>query len=335
MKIIVVGGAGYIGSHAVKQLLENGDEVAVIDSLQTGHIESVPSHIPFYKVDIRDKEALKAVFEKEKPDGVIHFAANSLVGESMTKPLKYYNNNVIGAETLLEVLVETGVKNIVFSSTAATYGEVTEMPIREDIPTHPTNTYGETKLAIEKMLKWTHGAHDLNYVCLRYFNVAGADASGTIGEAHTTETHLIPLILQVPLGQRPHITVFGTDYPTKDGTCIRDYIHITDLVDAHILALRYLMNGGESDIFNLGSSTGYSVFEMIEAARKVTGHPIPLEEGMRRAGDPALLIASSDKAKKVLGWNPKFTNIEEIIASAWKWHKTHPNGYKNEETAYE
>ncbi len=328
MKIIVVGGAGYIGSHAVKQLLENGDEVAVIDSLQTGHIESVPSHIPFYNVDIRHKDALKAVFEKEKPDGVIHFAANSLVGESMTNPLKYYNNNVVGTETLLEVLVETGVKNIVFSSTAATYGEVTEMPIKETTPTNPTNTYGETKLAIEKMLKWTHGAHDLNYVCLRYFNVAGADASGTIGEAHTTETHLIPLILQVPLGQRPHITVFGTDYPTKDGTCIRDYIHITDLVDAHILALRYLVSGGQSDIFNLGSSTGYSVFEMIEAARKVTGHPIPLEEGPRRAGDPALLIASSEKAKKVLGWQPKFTNIEDIIASAWKWHKNHPNGYQ-------
>lgn len=328
MKIIVVGGAGYIGSHAVKQLLENGDEVAVIDSLQTGHIESVPSHIPFYNVDIRNKDALKVVFEKEKPDGVIHFAANSLVGESMTKPLKYYNNNVVGTETLLEVLVETGVKNIVFSSTAATYGEVTEMPIKETTPTNPTNTYGETKLAIEKMLKWTHGAHDLNYVCLRYFNVAGADASGTIGEAHTTETHLIPLILQVPLGQRPHITVFGTDYPTKDGTCIRDYIHITDLVDAHILALRYLISGGESDIFNLGSSTGYSVFEMIEAARKVTGHPIPLEEGPRRSGDPALLIASSEKAKKVLGWEPKFTNIEDIIASAWKWHKNHPNGYQ-------
>ncbi|MBP3887833.1 MAG: UDP-glucose 4-epimerase GalE [Cellulosilyticum sp.] len=330
MKIIVIGGAGYIGSHAVKQLLENGDDVAVIDSLQTGHRESVPTSVPFYQVDIRDKDALKAVFEKERPDGVMHFAANSLVGESMTNPLKYYNNNVSGAVTLLEVLVETGVKNIVFSSTAATYGEVTQMPITETTPTYPTNTYGETKLAIEKMLKWTNGAHDLNYVCLRYFNVAGADASGSIGEAHTTETHLIPLILQVPLGQRPHITVFGTDYPTADGTCIRDYIHITDLVDAHILALKYLMNGGKSDIFNLGSSTGYSVLEMIEAARKVTGHPIPLELGERRAGDPALLIASSDKAKEVLGWDPNFTNIEEIIASAWKWHSTHPHGYKGE-----
>lgn len=330
MKIIVVGGAGYIGSHAVKQLIENGDEVIVIDSLETGHRDSVPNNVPFYQVDIRNKEMLKTIFEKEQVDGVIHFAANSLVGESMTRPLKYYNNNVVGTETLLEVLVETGVKNIVFSSTAATYGEVTEMPIKETTPTLPTNTYGETKLAIEKMLKWTHQAHELNYVCLRYFNVAGADASGIIGEAHTTETHLIPLILQVPLGQRSHITVFGTDYATKDGTCIRDYIHITDLVNAHILALRYLIAGGESNIFNLGSNTGYSVLEMIEAAREVTGHPIPMEIGERRAGDPALLIASSEKAKTVLGWEPQYTDIKYIIASAWKWHQSHPNGYKGE-----
>lgn len=328
MKILVVGGAGYIGSHAVKQLLEKGIEVVVIDSLATGHIESIPENVPFYQVDIRHKDELKAVFEKEKVDGVIHFAANSLVGESMTNPLKYYNNNVCGTETLLEVLVEVGVKYIVFSSTAATYGDIKTMPITEDMMTCPTNTYGETKLAIEKMLKWTCAAHDLNYVCLRYFNVAGADASGTIGEAHTTETHLIPLILGVPLGQREFITVFGNDYPTDDGTCIRDYIHVTDLVDAHILALNYLMNGGESNIFNLGSNTGYSVLEMIEAAREVTGHPIPLKMGERRSGDPALLIASSQKAKEVLGWEPQFTDIKEIIASAWKWHHSHPNGYK-------
>ena len=202
------------------------------------------------------------------------------------------------------------------------------MPITEDMVTCPTNTYGETKLAIEKMLKWTHGAHDLNYVCLRYFNVAGADFSGSIGEAHTTETHLIPLIIQVPLGQRPPITVFGQDYPTQGGTCIRDYIHVTDLVNAHILALKHLMNGGESNIFNLGSNSGYSVLEMIEAARKVTGHAIPLQIGERRTGDPALLIASSAKAKSTLGWEPQFTDIEEIIASAWKWHQAHPHGYK-------
>lgn len=327
MKIIVIGGAGYIGSHAVKQLLENQMEVAVIDSLETGHRASVPPHVPFYQVDIRHKAALKEVFEKEKPEGVIHFAANSLVGESMTNPLKYYNNNVTGTETLLEVLVETGVQHIVFSSTAATYGEVDTMPILETTPTLPTNTYGETKLAIEKMLKWTHQAHQLNYVCLRYFNVAGADMSGSIGEAHTTETHLIPLILQVPLGQRPFITVFGTDYPTEDGTCIRDYIHVTDLVNAHLLALDYLMKGGKSDVFNLGSSTGYSVLEMIDAARKVTGHPIPVQLGTRRSGDPALLIASSDKAKEVLNWRPQYTSIESIIASAWKWHQSHPQGY--------
>ena len=328
MKILIVGGAGYIGSHAVKQLIENEIEVIVIDNLETGHIESVPQGIPFYPIDIRNKEAVKEVLEKEKVDGVIHFAANSLVGESMTHPLKYYNNNVGGTESLLEALVEANVKYIVFSSTAATYGEVTTMPITEDMVTCPTNTYGETKLAIEKMLKWTHKAHDLNYVCLRYFNVAGADSSGAIGEAHTTETHLIPLILQVPLGQRPYITVFGQDYPTQDGTCIRDYIHVTDLVNAHILALKYLMNGGESNIFNLGSNNGYSVLEMIEAARKVTGHPIPLQIGERRAGDPALLVASSEKAKNILGWEPQFTDIEEIIASAWKWHQGHPYGYK-------
>lgn len=328
MKILVVGGAGYIGSHAVKQLTENNIDVIVIDSLETGHIESVPKNIPFYNVDIRNKQAVIEVLKKENVDGVIHFAANSLVGESMTNPLKYYNNNVSGTEQLLEALVEVGVKYIVFSSTAATYGDIKTMPITEDMPNMPTNAYGETKLAIEKMLKWTNVAHDFNYVCLRYFNVAGADASGIIGEAHTTETHLIPLILQVPLGQRPHITVFGQDYPTEDGTCIRDYIHVTDLVNAHILALKYLMNGGESNIFNLGSNTGYSVLEMIEAARKVTGHEIPLVIGERRAGDPALLIASSAKAKATLGWEPQITDIEEIISSAWKWHNAHPQGYK-------
>ncbi len=328
MKILIVGGAGYIGSHAVKQLIENEIEVVVIDNLETGHIESVPQGVSFYPINIKNKEAVLEVLVKEKVDGVIHFAANSLVGESMAHPLKYYNNNVGGTESLLEALVEANVKYIVFSSTAATYGEVTTMPITEDILTNPTNTYGETKLAIEKMLKWTHRAYDLNYVCLRYFNVAGADSSGTIGEAHTTETHLIPLILQVPLGQRPYITVFGQDYPTQDGTCIRDYIHVTDLVKAHILALKYLMAGGESGIFNLGSNNGYSVLEMIEAARKVTGHPIPLQIGERRAGDPALLVASSEKAKKILGWEPQFTDIEEIIASAWKWHQSHPYGYK-------
>lgn len=328
MKILVVGGAGYIGSHAVKQLVENNYKVVVVDSLETGYRQAVPQGIPFYKVDIKNQEALDAVFKKEKIEGVIHFAANSLVGESMVKPLKYYHNNVYGTQVLLETMLQNNVKYIVFSSTAATYGEVEEMPITEEVATNPTNTYGETKLAIEKMMKWTNKAHDLNYMCLRYFNVAGADASGKIGEAHNPETHLIPLILQVPLGKREYISIFGTDYPTVDGTCIRDYIHVTDLVNAHILALEYLLKGGKSEICNLGSNNGYSVLEMIEAARKVTGHAIPAKIEPRRSGDPAKLIASSDKAKSLLNWTPQITDVNQIIASAWKWHQGHPNGYE-------
>ncbi len=328
MKILVIGGAGYIGSHAVKQLLEAQHEVVVLDSLETGHKEAIPTTVPFYHADIRDTATLDHIFAKEAFEGVIHFAANSLVGESMLNPLKYYGNNVVGAQSLLTTMVKHHVKHIVFSSTAATYGEVDVMPITEETPTCPTNTYGETKLAIEKMLKWTHQAHDLNFVCLRYFNVAGAAPEGMIGEAHHPETHIIPIILQVPLGQRPHITIFGDDYATPDGTCIRDYIHVTDLVDAHILAMNYLVAGGESTCFNLGSNTGYSVKEMVEAARQVTGHPIPQVMGERRAGDPASLIASSAKAKAILGWSPKHTDVETIIASAWNWHKNHPTGYR-------
>jgi UDP-glucose 4-epimerase len=330
MKILVVGGAGYIGSHAVKQLIEKGHDVLVIDNLETGYKEAIHKDATFYQVDIKNKEALDEVFEKEQIDGVIHFAANSLVGESMVNPLKYYNNNVHGTQVLLEVMLKHEVKTIVFSSTAATYGEAKVMPITEETETIPTNTYGETKLSMEKMFKWTQKAHGLNYVSLRYFNVAGADESASIGEAHNPETHLIPLILQVPLGTRPHITVYGTDYPTPDGTCIRDYIHVSDLVDAHLLAMDYLLNGGESAIFNLGSSKGYSVKEMIDAARVVTGHPIPVEYGDRRAGDPPSLIASSEKAKQILGWSPSRTAIETIIGSAWAWHKANPNGYKGD-----
>ncbi len=332
MKVLVVGGAGYIGSHAVKQLLQAGYEVVVVDNLETGYRQAVPKDVPFYEVDIKNQVALDEVFKKENIEGVIHFAANSLVGESMVKPLKYYNNNVYGTQVLLETMLNNNVKHIVFSSTAATYGEVEVMPITENVATNPTNTYGETKLAIEKMMKWTNKAHDLNYMCLRYFNVAGADVSGEIGEAHNPETHLIPLILQVPLGKREHISIFGTDYPTPDGTCIRDYIHVTDLVNAHILALEYLLKGGKSDICNLGSNNGYSVLEMIEAAREVTGHIVPAKIEERRSGDPAKLIASSEKAKALLGWTPQITDVKQIIASAWKWHQGHPNGYvvKNE-----
>ncbi len=328
MKILVVGGAGYIGSHAVRELIKAGNEVVVVDSLETGFESSVSAKAKFYQCDIRDEAKLTQIFKTEQIDGVMHFAANSLVGESMVNPLKYYSNNVSGAQVLLSVMVKCNVKYIVFSSTAATYGDIKVMPITEQTPTNPTNTYGETKLAIEKMLKWVSTAHDIHYVCLRYFNVAGADIDGDIGEAHNPETHLIPIILQVPLGQREHITIYGTDYDTPDGTCIRDYIHVTDLIEAHMLAMKYLINGGENNYFNLGSNTGYSVNEMVAAAREVTNHPITAVYGTRRAGDPASLIASSNKAREILGWNPKFTDVKDIINSAWQWHKAHPNGYK-------
>lgn len=281
----------------------------------------------FTKGDIRDRAFVDSVLDKEKIDAVIHFAANSLVGESMVNPLKYYDNNVNGTKVLLQSMVAHGLDKIVFSSTAATYGEPEKVPILETDRTEPTNTYGETKLAMEKMFKWTDRAHGLKYVSLRYFNACGAHVSGKIGEAHSPETHLIPLILQVPLGQREYISIFGDDYDTSDGTCIRDYIHVTDLAQAHILAVDYLMKGNESNIFNLGNGVGFTVKEVIDTARKVTGHEIPAKIAERRAGDPARLIASSDKARQVLLWKPEHADLEEIISTAWNWHKNHPNGY--------
>ncbi|KPL59262.1 UDP-glucose 4-epimerase GalE [Rossellomorea vietnamensis] len=328
MSILVLGGAGYIGSHAVYQLIDEGYDVVVMDNLQTGHENAVRPEARFYQGDIKDKEFVRNVFEMEKVEGVLHFAANSLVGESMEKPLEYFDNNVFGTQVLLEVMEEYGVKQIVFSSTAAAYGDQDVVPITEDLPTNPTNAYGETKLTMEKMMKWCDRAYGMKYVALRYFNVAGARKSGEIGEDHTPETHLIPVILQVALGKREHISVFGNDYPTADGTCIRDYIHVEDLIEAHILALKYLQNGGESDVFNLGSSQGYSVFEIIKSVREVTGHPIPQVIDQRRAGDPATLVASSEKAKRVLGWNPSRNDIHQIVEDAWKWHVANPNGYK-------
>lgn len=327
MSILVLGGAGYIGSHAVYQLIDQNYEAVVVDSLETGHREAVHPDAMFYQGDIRDKEFLRSVFEKESIDGVLHFAANSLVGESMENPLKYFNNNVYGTQVLLEVMIEFDVKNIVFSSTAATYGEQKTMPITEDMPANPANAYGETKLTMEKIMRWCETAHDLKYVSLRYFNVAGARPTGEIGEDHQPETHLIPIILQVALGQREHISIFGDDYDTEDGTCIRDYIHVEDLIDAHLLALQYLQNGGKSEIINLGSGQGFSVKEMIEAVREVTGHEIPEKVVPRRSGDPSTLIASSQKAKTVLGWNPQRTSIKQIIEDAWSWHQAHPHGY--------
>ena len=327
MTILVLGGAGYIGSHTVYALIEKGVDVVVIDNLETGHIEAVHEKARFYKGDIRDRAFVDSVLDKEKIDAVIHFAANSLVGESMVNPLKYYDNNVNGTKVLLQSMVAHGLDKIVFSSTAATYGEPEKVPILETDRTEPTNTYGETKLAMEKMFKWTDRAHGLKYVSLRYFNACGALVSGKIGEAHSPETHLIPLILQVPLGQREYISIFGDDYDTSDGTCIRDYIHVTDLAQAHILAVDYLMKGNESNIFNLGNGVGFTVKEVIDTARKVTGHEIPARIAERRAGDPARLIASSDKARQVLLWKPEHADLEEIISTAWNWHKNHPNGY--------
>ena len=327
MAILVLGGAGYIGSHTALELVKAGNEVVIADNLVTGYRKAIPEGAKFYEGDLRDSDFLDNLFHQEKIDAVIHFAAYSLVGESVTNPLKYYDNNLYGTKVLLEAMVKNHVGKIVFSSTAATYGEPENIPILESDRTCPTNPYGETKLAMEKMFKWTAEAHGLRYVSLRYFNACGADESGEIGEAHTPESHLIPLILQVPNGKRETISIYGTDYDTPDGTCIRDYIHVTDLAQAHILAVQYLNNGGESDIFNLGNGVGYSVREVIETARKVTGHPIPATETSRRAGDPARLVASSEKAKSVLGWKPVHDSLEEIIASAWNWHKNHPNGY--------
>lgn len=329
MSILVLGGAGYIGSHAVNQLVSKGYDVVVIDNLLTGHKQAIHPKARFYEGDVRDKAFVQSVFKKEAIEGVIHFAASSLVGESVEKPLDYFNNNVYGMQILLEVMEEFKVKNIVFSSTAATYGEPEETPIRETTPTNPKNPYGESKLMMEKMMKWCDNAYDMRYVALRYFNVAGAKADSSIGEDHNPETHLVPIILQVALGQREALAIFGDDYDTPDGTCIRDYVHVEDLIAAHILALEYLKAGNESNVFNLGSNNGYSVKEMLEAAREVTGKEIPANIAPRRAGDPGTLVAASEKAKSVLGWDPQYTSVKDIIKTAWDWHVSHPNGYED------
>ncbi|KGK85925.1 UDP-glucose 4-epimerase GalE [Clostridium sp. HMP27] len=326
MAILVCGGAGYIGSHMVAYLLEKGKDVVVLDNLQKGHKEAVPCG-KFYKGDLRDRAVLDKVFTENNIEAVIDFAADSLVGESVSEPIKYFENNVGGTLSLLGSMKDYGVKNIVFSSTAATYGEPENIPILENDKTFPTNPYGESKLAVEKILKWCDNAYGIKYTALRYFNAAGAHVSGKIGEHHNPETHLIPIILQVALGQRDKIMIFGDDYKTEDGTCIRDYIHVYDLASAHLLALERLMNGGESAVYNLGNGKGFSVKEVVEVARKVTGKEIKAEVAPRRSGDPAVLVASSEKAKKELGWNPEFDSLETILETAWNWHKNHPNGY--------
>ncbi|GIP16321.1 UDP-glucose 4-epimerase GalE [Paenibacillus montaniterrae] len=326
MAVLVTGGAGYIGSHTVAALLERGEEIVVLDNLQQGHKEALLGG-KLYVGDLRDGETLDKLFSENNIDAVIHFAANSLVGESMKEPGKYYHNNVYGTLCLLEKMNQYGVNKIVFSSTAATYGEPENVPIDEYDRTSPTSAYGETKLAMEKMMKWFDTAHGVKYISLRYFNAAGAHASGKIGEAHDPETHLIPIVLEAALGKRPHISVFGDDYATEDGTCIRDYIHVSDLADAHVLALDSLRKGSDSAIYNLGSSTGFSVKQVIDIAHEVTGREIPVAFEQRRPGDPAVLIASSQRARQELGWDPQRSNLKEIIASAWNWHSNHPNGY--------
>lgn len=325
MAILITGGAGYIGSHTVQYLIENSIDVIVVDNLSTGHKAAVG--VKFYEADIRDSDVMDSIFKDNVIDGVIHFAANSLVGESMQDPALYYHNNVYGMICLLETMKKHEVSNIVFSSTAATYGEPKRVPILETDDTFPTNPYGETKLAMEKMMKWYDVAYGIKYVSLRYFNAAGAHASGLIGEAHGTETHLIPLILQVANGQRTEISIFGEDYETDDGSCIRDYIHVMDLAKAHYLAYEFLKEKSQSEIFNLGSGRGFSVKEVIETARLVTKHAIPAVVKPRRMGDPAVLIASSEKAKTFLKWQPEHHDLATIIGDAWKWHSNHPHGY--------
>ncbi|MBD5416666.1 MAG: UDP-glucose 4-epimerase GalE [Desulfovibrio sp.] len=326
MAVLVCGGAGYIGSHNVRALLAVGRDVVVADNFLTGHRDAVAPQARLHELDIRDAAALDAVFAAHRIDAVLHFAASSLVGESMERPLDYFNNNILGMQRLLEAMQRHGVRRIVFSSSAAVYGEPDAVPIPEDAPLAPTNPYGESKRIMERIMHWAALAHGMRFVSLRYFNVGGAWPGGAIGEDHRPESHLIPLILQVPLGRRPHISIFGTDYPTPDGTCVRDYIDVMDLADAHLRALAHLERGGESLICNLGNGKGFSVREMIEAARRVTGHAIPVVEGPRRAGDPARLVASAELAESKLGWRPT-RDIEAIIASAWEWHRTHPGGY--------
>lgn len=329
MAVLIVGGAGYIGSHAVRQLLDRNEEVIVIDNLETGHRKAVPGECTFFQGDIRDRVFLEKVFGSASIEAVMHFAANSLVGESMKDPLKYYDNNLYGTLCLLKTMKTFGVDKLVFSSTAAVYGEPENIPITETERTKPENPYGETKLAIEKLLHWCEQAYGFRFMILRYFNVAGAHLSGEIGEDHFPETHLIPIILEAACGKRDKLLIYGDDYQTPDGTCIRDYIHVVDLADAHILALEKLREENISRIYNLGNGCGFSVREILDAAKEVTNKDIDAEIAPRRPGDPAILQASSLKAKKELGWCPSYTSIHSIIESTWKWVQLFPEGYQD------
>ena len=323
MKIFVTGGAGYIGSICVEEMLNRGFEVSVFDNLTEGHRAAVDSRSNFFQGDLADRSTISRAIEVAKPDAVMHFAANALVGESMTNPSKYFRNNVANGLNLLDAMVTHGVKRFVFSSTCATFGIPEKMPIDETLPQKPINPYGESKLIFEKILRWYGEIHEITYVALRYFNAAGA--SEKLGEDHRIESHLIPNILKVALGQRDHVEIYGTDYPTPDGTCIRDYIHILDLAEAHILAL----DAKESNFFNLGTGSGASVREVISACEKVTGKSIKVIEQPRRAGDPPRLIAGSAKVRETLGWAPKHDDIVKIVQTAWAWHEKHPQGYRD------
>ncbi|MGE4273857.1 MAG: UDP-glucose 4-epimerase GalE [Desulfitobacterium sp.] len=326
-KILVSGGAGYIGSHTVQALSKAGYEPVVLDSLITGHRKAVSEDIPFYQGDIADDGLVSNIIKKENVSATIHFAARSLVGESVQKPDLYFEENVAKTNRFMSTLLKSGVSKVVFSSTAATYGNPEVIPIAEESKTEPINPYGASKLMIEQSLYWLEQAYGLKWVALRYFNAAGAALDGSLGEDHTTETHLIPLILKTALGQREAISIFGTDYSTPDGTCIRDYIHVLDLAEAHIRALEALDQGVACGAYNVGTGAGYSVREVVNIAKRVAGIDIPVVEAPRRAGDPDILVAKVDKIQKMLGWRARYSDLETIISSAWQWHKTHPYGY--------
>jgi UDP-glucose 4-epimerase len=318
LRILVTGGAGYVGGTVAELLLQKGHEVTIYDNLCHGHRSMVPAKAEFIEGDLADRSRLEQIFASWKFDGVMHFAALIEAGESMKKPELYFRNNSASTLTLFEAMLAKGVNRLVFSSTAAVYGEPESTPIREDAPLRPTNTYGESKLLVEHMLTWLNRVHGFRYASLRYFNVAGAIEGR--GEAHEPESHLIPLILDVALGKRKSIKIFGQDYPTPDGTCIRDYVHVQDLAHAHLLALEALKDRDRL-IYNIGNGHGFTIREVIESARRVTGHPIPVEEAERRPGDPAVLIASSEKIERELGWKREFDKLDDIVSSAWKWHQ--------------
>jgi UDP-glucose 4-epimerase len=325
MRILVTGGAGYIGSHTVKLLLARGHDVRCLDSLVYGHRAAVPAD-RLTVADLADAPAVDHLLLSHRTEAVVHFAAFASVAESVKHPAKYWQNNVVNTLSLLDLCRRHGVGRFVFSSTAATYGVPETMPITEDTPQSPINPYGQTKLTVERALADHAAAYGLGYAALRYFNAAGAAADGTIGEDHHPETHLIPLVLQVALGQRPHVEVYGTDYPTPDGTCVRDYIHVDDLADAHLRALEKA-EPGKGLLTNLGVGRGYSIREVIKTAEQVTGKPIAVKDGPRRPGDPPALVAAADRARSVLGWTPKFPELKQIVETAWRWRQAHPNGY--------